>query len=95
MMRNKLLLGVSLKKVTESLGDFLTKGLSSEKLALSLGFGITFGTFPMLGVTTILCTLVAIVLKLNLPAIQFANYLVYPSMVKLELNQTRIKTFKR
>jgi hypothetical protein len=79
MMRNKLLLVVSLKKVTESLGGILTKSLSGEKLALSLAFGVTCGTFPMFAVTTILCTLAALVLKLNLPAIQFANYLVYPS----------------
>ncbi len=62
---------------------FLTQGLSSQKLALSLAFGITLGTFPLLGVTTILCTLAALILKLNLPVIQFANYLVYPLQILL------------
>lgn len=62
---------------------FLTQGLSNQKLALSLAFGITLGTFPLLGVTTILCTLAALILKLNLPVIQFANYLVYPLQILL------------
>jgi hypothetical protein len=61
----------------------LTQGLSCKKLALSLAFGLTLGTFPVLGVTTILCTLAALILKLNLPVIQFANYLAYPLQIIL------------
>lgn len=71
------------RKISEPLWGFLTQGLSSQKLALSLAFGITLGTFPLLGVTTILCTLAALILKLNLPVIHFANYLVYPLQILL------------
>ena len=37
----------------------------------------------MLGVTTALCALAAILLRLNLPVIQFASYLVYPLQILL------------
>ncbi len=36
------------------------------------------GTFPAIGVTTLLCTLVALFLRLNLPAMQLINSLAYP-----------------
>lgn len=62
---------------------FITQGLSIQKLTLSLAFGITLGTFPMLGVSTILCTLAALALRLNMPVIQFANYLAYPLQILL------------
>jgi len=59
------------------------QGLSCEKLALSIALGITLGTFPVLGMTTILCMLAALTLKLNLPVVQFANYFVYPLEIML------------
>lgn len=70
-------------RIVRPLSGFLTQGLSVQKLALSLALGIMFGIFPVLGTTTILCTLVAIIFKLNLPALQFANYLVYPLQILL------------
>ncbi len=42
--------------------------MTPEKMALSLALGGALGVFPALGCTTLLCTLVAIVLRLNLPA---------------------------
>ena len=71
------------KRIVRPLSGFLTQGLSIQKLALSLALGFMFGIFPVLGTTTILCTLVAIIFKLNLPALQFANYLVYPLQILL------------
>jgi len=43
----------------------------------------TLGIFPVLGTTTILCAVAALVLRLNLPAIQAVNYLVYPLQLVL------------
>jgi uncharacterized protein (DUF2062 family) len=83
MMRNKTLPTFWRRKIIEPLSGFLTQGLSSQKLALSLAFGITLSTFPVLGVTTILCTLAALTLRLNMPVIQFANYLAYPLQILL------------
>ncbi len=45
--------------------------------------GIILGVFPVLGATTILCGMAAIILRLNLPAIQLANYMVYPLQLVL------------
>jgi uncharacterized protein (DUF2062 family) len=56
----------------------LTQGISPEKIALSLACGIVLGVFPVLGSTTILCAAAALIFRLNLPAIQLVNYLVYP-----------------
>ncbi|UCE54814.1 MAG: DUF2062 domain-containing protein [Desulfobacterales bacterium] len=82
-MRNKTLQRFWRRRITEPFVDFLTQGLSNQKLALSLAFGITLGTFPVLGITTLLCLLAALTLKLNLPVIQFANFLVYPLQILL------------
>ena len=71
------------RKFLEPIKGFFKQGLSAKKLSLGLAFGVTLGTFPILGATTILCTLAAIILKLNMPVIQFANYLVYPLQVAL------------
>ncbi len=56
----------------------LTQGITPEKIALSLAFGLVLGVFPVLGSTTLLCAAAALIFHLNLPAIQLVNYLVYP-----------------
>ncbi len=56
----------------------LRQGLTPEKLALSLTLGLVIGCFPVVGVTTVLCAGVALLLRLNLPAIQVGNYLAFP-----------------
>lgn len=57
---------------------FLTQGISPGKLALTLALGMTLSCFPVFGATTILCALVAIVFRLNLPVIEVGNYLALP-----------------
>ena len=69
------------RKILNPLQSFLSQGLSLRKLALSLALGATLGTFPILGLTTILCFLTAVLFKLNMPVIQFANYVVYPLQI--------------
>jgi len=60
------------------IADLLRQGITPEKIALTLALGAFIGTIPMLGTTTILCTVVALALRLNLPAIQMVNGVVYP-----------------
>ena len=57
--------------------------MSIKKIALCIALGVALGIFPVLGATTILCTIAALVLRLNLPAIQVVNYLVYPLQIVL------------
>ncbi|HDP80068.1 MAG TPA: DUF2062 domain-containing protein, partial [Spirochaetes bacterium] len=61
--------------------DLLRQGITPEKLSLSLAFGIILGIFPVIGSTTILCAAAAVLFRLNLPAIQLVNYLVYPLQI--------------
>lgn len=57
--------------------------MTPEKIALSMALGAALGVFPALGWTTALCAIAAIVLRLNLPAIQIVNYLMYPAQIVL------------
>jgi uncharacterized protein (DUF2062 family) len=70
--------GIWRRKIVGPLVGLLTQGVSCEKIAWSLTLGIVIGVFPVLGSTTVLCALAAAILRLNLPAIQLVNYLVYP-----------------
>ncbi len=58
--------------------QLLRQGVSPEKIALTVALGIILGVTPVLGSTIVLCTLAALLLRLNLPAIQLVNGLVYP-----------------
>jgi uncharacterized protein (DUF2062 family) len=58
--------------------ELLRQGMSPEKLALTIALGFFLGTIPVLGSTTILCTVAALALRLNLPAIQIVNSFAYP-----------------
>ena len=60
------------------LKPFIQQGVSPEKIAFTIALGIVLGVTPVLGSTLLLCTLAAIVLRLNLPAIQLVNGAVYP-----------------
>jgi uncharacterized protein (DUF2062 family) len=65
--------------------DLLRQGITPEKIALSIALGAVLGIFPVLGSTTILCVAAAYVLRLNLPAIQLVNFLIYPLQLILFL----------
>jgi uncharacterized protein (DUF2062 family) len=57
---------------------WLSQGMSPRRLALTLALGFAIGCFPVVGIPTALCALLALTLRLNLPAIQAANYVVMP-----------------
>ena len=71
------------KRVLQPILDLLGQGITPEKIALSIALGAMLGIFPALGWTTILCAIAALVLRLNLPAIQLVNYLMYPVQIVL------------
>ena len=58
--------------------QLLRQGISPEKIALTIALGIILGITPVLGSTMLLCTFAAILFRLNLPAIQLVNGVVYP-----------------
>jgi uncharacterized protein (DUF2062 family) len=65
-------------KILNLIQKLLQEGMSVKKISLSIALGIALGIFPVLGTTTILCAIAAFVFRLNLPAIQVVNYVVYP-----------------
>jgi uncharacterized protein (DUF2062 family) len=71
------------RKIVDPIVNLLKQGISPEKIALGMAVGTVIGIFPVVGATTLLCTVAAIVLRLNLPAIQLVNYLVYPLQIVL------------
>jgi uncharacterized protein (DUF2062 family) len=78
------------RRVVDPLLELLRQGVTPEKIALSLAFGVGIGIFPVLGISTVLCTVVAIVLRLNLPAIQLVNYLASPLQLALIIPFVRV-----
>jgi uncharacterized protein (DUF2062 family) len=73
--------GFFYRRLIQPLLDLLKQGVTPEKLALSVALGAVFGIFPALGWTTALCTLIAFIWRLNLPAIQIVNYFMYPVQI--------------
>jgi len=65
----------SLKQKT---ADWLRQGISPSRLALTLALGFAIGCIPVIGIPTLVCAGLALALRLNLPAIQAANYAVMP-----------------
>lgn len=71
------------RRVGRPILGLLRQGVTPEKLALSLALGTALGVFPVLGTTTALCAIAALVLRLNVPAIQIVNWFVYPAQIAL------------
>ena len=75
--------GFFYRRLVRPIIDLLRQGVTPEKIAFSIALGVALGVFPVLGSTTALCALAALVLRLNLPAIQVVNYFVYPLQIAL------------
>lgn len=61
----------------------LRRGISPRRLALTLALGFVLGCIPVIGIPTALCAMIAILFRLNLPAMQAANYAAMPFQVAL------------
>jgi uncharacterized protein (DUF2062 family) len=73
----------SLEPTKRKLAAWLRQGISPRRLALTLALGFAIGCFPVLGIPTALCALLAVALGLNLPVIQAANYAAMPLQLAL------------
>lgn len=71
------------RRVADPVKALLLQGVTPERIALSMSAGAVLGVFPVLGTTTVLCTVVALAGRLNLVAIQIVNWLVYPLQIAL------------
>jgi len=73
----------SIASVKQSSALWLSQGISPSRLALTLALGLAIGCIPVFGISTLLCAALALALRLNLPAIQAANYAVMPIQLLL------------
>ena len=68
----------------------LTSGIAPRRLALCVALGIVIGNIPILGVSTLLSAALALLLRLNLPAIQLVQGLMAPTQLLLIIPQVRL-----
>jgi len=73
----------SLNSFKATAAQWLRQGTSPQRLALTLALGFAIGCIPVVGVPTALCAGLALALRLNLPAIQAANYAAMPLQLAL------------
>jgi len=71
------------RKVIQPIIDLLKQGITPERIALTIALGVILGVTPVLGSSTLLCTIAAVSLRLNLPVIQLVNGMVYPLQLAL------------
>lgn len=78
------------RRVLTPILGLLRQGVTPEKIALSLAFGIVLGIFPVLGTTTVLVTAAALAWRLNLAAIHTVHFLMTPVQLLLIIPFVRV-----
>lgn len=73
------------RRMVDPILALLKQGITPEKIASSIAWGVALSSMPVLGTGTITCTIAALTMRLNLPAIQLANWLAYPIQLALLL----------
>jgi uncharacterized protein (DUF2062 family) len=72
----------------------IRKGISPHTVALSLAVGAMLGLFPVPGTTTLLCTSTFIIFRLNFPAMQIMNWVVWPLQVALMIPYFKLGSYR-
>ncbi len=78
------------RRVWQPLIGLLKQGISPDRLALCVAIGIVVGNIPILGLSTALCALIALVFRLNLAAMQLVQALMAPTQVLLIIPYVRL-----
>jgi len=78
------------RRIVDPLLALLRQGVSPQRLALCVAIGIVVGNIPILGLSTALCALIALVFRLNLPAMQLVQALMAPTQVLLIIPFVRL-----
>ncbi len=81
------------RRILDPLVAQLTQGITPEKIALTIAVGGACALFPIFGTTTLLCFLVALILRLNQPIIQLLNQALWPLHVPAILWLVRLGEF--
>ncbi len=78
------------RRLWSPLLSLLRQGVSPERLALCIAIGIVVGNIPILGTSTIICAVIALLFRLNLPAMQLVQGAMAPIQVLLIIPQVRL-----
>ncbi|MGA2251167.1 DUF2062 domain-containing protein [Terracidiphilus sp.] len=70
--------------------QLLLRGITPRRLALTLALGFALGCIPVIGIPTALCAMIALLFRLNLPAMQAANYIAMPFQLALIVPLARL-----
>jgi len=76
--------------IFDPLLKFLKQGTSPEGLALCVAIGVVVGNIPILGVSSILCAVIALAFRLNLPAMQIVQAAMAPTQLLLIIPFVRL-----
>src|ERR1700730_18846311 len=74
----------------EPLLALLRQGISPQRLALCVAIAVVVGNIPILGVSTVLCAFIALIFRLNLPAIQLVQAAMAPTPILLIIPFVRL-----
>lgn len=77
-------------RLVDPLLALLRQGMSPRRLALCVAIAVVVGNIPILGVSTLLCALIALVFRLNLPAIQLVQASMAPTQLLLIIPFVRL-----
>ena len=77
------LMDKSIESIQRKVIMWMSQGISPQRLAVTLSLGFAIGCIPVVGIPTLLCSALALALRLNLPAIQAANYVAMPLQLLL------------
>jgi len=78
------------RTILDPLLALLRQGVAPDRLALCVAIGVVVGNIPILGVSTILCGAIALIFRLNLPAIQIVQAAMAPTQVLLIIPFVRL-----
>jgi uncharacterized protein (DUF2062 family) len=78
------------RRIVDPLRALLLQGISSDRLAMCVAIGVVVGNIPILGISTILCTGIALVFRLNLAAIQVVQAAMAPTQLLLIIPFVRL-----
>lgn len=81
------------KKLWERLVGFLKSGITPKRLALTCALGVIVGIFPIWGITTLLCFIVAPLFRVNIVVLQLVHYFVYPLQLILIIPFIKLGTY--
>ena len=78
------------RRLVDPLMTLLRQGISPDRLALCIAIGVVVGNNPILGTSTILCAVIALVFRLNLPAMQLVQAVMAPTQILLIIPFVRL-----